>query len=137
MSATMPEEASVSTFARLLRAALVVYWLAMFAASHTPRTPDLLPVEGGDKIVHFSAYGLLALLCALDRQLRGLMSRTSLLRIAGLLAIYGVVDELLQYPIDGRTCDAFDWIADVAGITVGLGLFALQRRLRGRSTTPG
>lgn len=135
MSVPPPNHAAPSRLAGPLRLVLVVYWLGLFTASHIPRTPDVLSFAGGDKIMHFSSYALLAMLCALDRQLRGTLTGSTLPRIAAVLALYGVVDELLQYPIDGRTCDPLDWVADILGISVGLSVFVLLRMLRRKLAT--
>ena len=45
------------------RVALVVYWLALIAATHYPsvRLPEQVP--NSDKIVHFAAFGGLAFVC--------------------------------------------------------------------------
>ena len=42
--------------------------------------------------------------------------------IVALLASYGAFDEVTQ-PIVGRDCDFWDWVADMAGILVGIGCF--------------
>jgi VanZ family protein len=37
-----------------------------------------------------------------------------------IIAVYGVLDELHQQLIPGRSCDINDWIADMIGVSIGL-----------------
>jgi len=43
-------------------------------------------------------------------------------------AVYGVLDEVTQIPV-GRSCDLYDWFADVIGIAVGILAFRYLRPL--------
>jgi VanZ family protein len=116
---------------RLLLAALVVYWLSLFAGTHSPIDPALVG-PGNDKALHFSGYAGLAFLFGLvfvvkfnPFQARNVIDRPQRkLFIAWLLlALYGGFDELTQ-PLFGRMCDFHDWLADLTGIVIGLALAA-------------
>jgi VanZ family protein len=103
---------------------LAVYWLALFAGTHVPLPPELVDLPGGDKTLHFLAYLGLSLLlaAALARTWGGLAPSHYVGMLAG-LALYGVLDELLQIPVN-RSADVADWLADVAGAATGLAAFA-------------
>ena len=79
-----------------------------------------------DKVVHFSAYGVLGASVAWAAQVRGLRG---LLRSAVVVSVFGAADEWHQQFIPNRRMDARDWMADTAGAVAGLSLVtALARR---------
>ena len=110
------------------RRALVGYWLLLFGLTHTPRLPQPPDVEGIDKIGHFIAYGLLAILFLAWLHLRGAAGWRAYGLTLAVLVVYGVLDELLQYPV-GRSTELFDWYADVLGILAGSTMFAVSHFL--------
>jgi VanZ family protein len=103
---------------RVWLAALVVYWTILFVATHWPHWPNDMPMLAGgyvDKILHFAAFGLLALLMVWVVQLHGIRLTTRTLFVLWIvIAVYGMADELLQLPV-GRSCHFYDWLADVVG----------------------
>lgn len=112
---------------------LAVYWLALFAGTHVPLPPELVDLPGGDKTLHFLAYFGLSVLLA--TALAGTRSGLTVSHYAGMLAglaLYGVIDELLQIPVN-RTADAGDWLADLAGAATGLAAFAAVRAVWGKA----
>lgn len=55
--------------------------------------------------------------------------------LMGLGGLYGALDEWHQSFVPGRTPDATDWLADVAGVIAGYSLASLVGRSRaGRAT---
>lgn len=105
----------------LIRAALVVYWIGLFAATHVPTAPQV-DVPGGDKTIHIVGYGILALLLGV------VVPRPfPVVRVLVLLAAYAAFDELTQ-PLVGRKCDLNDWLADVGGSALGLATSAIFRK---------
>jgi VanZ family protein len=118
-------------------ALLVVYWLALFAGTHVPRAPhELLPKNVSDKLLHFTAYGGLALLVCLNWSLRRPFTWRHGLIVLALMAGFGALDEVTQIPV-GRDCDIVDWTADVTGAILGVGAFLLAAsmfRLPGQET---
>lgn len=97
---------------------LVVYWGVLFYATHTPIPPGLLPGQT-DKAIHFTAYGLLAVLMMTLRATRGPFGWYSVIMRWLVLAAYGAFDELTQMLVN-RSCDFVDWLFDVTGVTAGL-----------------
>ncbi|MBM80643.1 MAG: hypothetical protein CMJ78_08630 [Planctomycetaceae bacterium] len=108
--------------------ALVGYWLALFIATHLPEPESLMPKKVSDKWLHFGAYfGLAVLLssfCSVKTN-TSLKTRAYLPAIA--LLLYGIADELLQIPVN-RTCDVMDWLADSAGVVVGVAVTQVARK---------
>ncbi|HHN75411.1 MAG TPA: antibiotic resistance protein VanZ [Acidobacteria bacterium] len=89
---------------------------------------------GSDKIIHALVFGLLAGLWmrALDGWEGGLASR-ALLAICVTTA-WGVLDEIHQAFVPGRTASALDALADLAGAVVVVGW--LTWRASGRAAGP-
>ena len=118
-------------------ACLILYWLALCLATHL-RNP--WPAGGTptypDKLVHFTAYGILAALAVFaligPRSSRG---RGSLVRRAAVIwcavVVYGLLDEFTQ-PLTGRDFEWLDWAADIGGATCGTLLATLWRWRGGR-----
>lgn len=109
------------------RIALPVYWLALIVATHYPqvRLPDEIPQS--DKIVHATAFGVLALLFWMFLKSRRPLNAASVWIAALVLIPYAALDEYLQQFV-GRQTDLADWFADVAGIAVVLIALELRRR---------
>lgn len=107
---------------RLVVAATAGYAALLVFATHYPKPEEL---TGGklppDKLLHFGAYGLLGLLAALVLRSRGrLVGRFAPLLGMG-LAAWCVIDEASQ-PYFGRHADPLDWVYDVLGLAVGIGV---------------
>ena len=84
--------------------------------------------NGMDKVLHFLAYGGLALLLGIWRGPERWMSSFAI------IAVYAVVDELLQIPV-GRSCEVADGVADWLGATAGgLLAWAVSRRFAGKAS---
>lgn len=88
--------------------------------------PDF-DIAWSDKLLHFLVFGLLGLLLA-----RGFYHSTKktfqqkYLLIAIVLAgIYAASDEIHQYWVPGRYSDILDFVADVVGIFIFVGLYKL------------
>jgi VanZ family protein len=103
--------------------ALVGYWLTLVVGTHWPLPPEMFGLGDSDKLVHFWAYGVLALLVCLNWALAREMNWRQWLAIVAILAAFGAVDEITQIPV-GRNCDYRDWLADMAGILAGTATFA-------------
>jgi VanZ family protein len=107
---------------------LLLYWAAMFIATHIPS--DSMPRQsaGLDKVFHFAAYAALAFMAGLLFRSLGQWTWRGALAIFVLGALYAALDEWLQ-PYFQRSADVRDWLADVAGIVCGLIAFYLVERL--------
>jgi VanZ family protein len=96
-----------------------------------------LPTDVSDKTGHIAAYGGLAVLSV--RAVAGGLPCLVALRIAGFaLAIaggYGILDEIHQTFVPGRSGDIADWYADLTGAAIGIGacwlwgIIALRHRV--------
>ena len=113
---------------------LVVAWAAVILLSTSIPGPALPPgPEGSDKLVHFAMYAVLGLLTIRAAFAHGRrQGRTLATTLVG-IAAFAAVDEWHQGSVPGRFPDVADWVADVAGATVGAGsavLFTLRRSAR-------
>jgi len=105
----------------VLAAALVLQLVVLYV----PRVPDVgaVAVPGGDKIVHAAVFGAVTLAA-----LRAGLSPAVVLTFG---VVHAGVSELLQHTVlPARSGDAFDVLADLAGVTLGA-LAAWWLALRG------
>lgn len=119
-------------FARLRQRPLGTWITVMtlgFIATHVPPfqhggpPPDR--IIGADKLFHFVGFaGLSVATMHLLSQRRALLAAAALTFC--FLAVYGVIDEVTQ-PFFYRSKDVHDWLADLLGITFGLGVWYLLR----------
>lgn len=107
---------------------VVIYWVGMFVGTHVPGRP--IPQDDTyslDKLEHLGAFaGLSVLLCILGSAF-GASSWKLFAGVVGLIATYALLDELSQSLVSRRSPEIFDWLADVAGACVGIGLFCAGR----------
>lgn len=103
----------------LLAAVPGVAWLAF--DPHPPPAAD----TGWDKSNHALAFGVMAMLAWAGYP--GPARRP--LQVTAWLMAYGVVIEVVQSRIPGRSGEWPDLIADAAGIALGLAAWGLARRL--------
>lgn len=107
--------------ARLLGGATAAYVLALVFATHYPKPERFLPAAAtSDKLLHFLAYGLLAVLAgaAVAAAGRWTLKQAALLGV-GLMA-FAALDEVTQPFFPPRMAEPFDWVADCIGIAIGL-----------------
>jgi len=115
--------------ATLSKVALGLFWLALIAATHVPVNLDLHAPQGGDKLVHFGAYAVLAFLIATTWQLNaGVLMGRHLFLVWLAAVLFGIVDEVTQTFV-GRDCTLGDWTADALGAATGVLAFVFVRRL--------
>lgn len=72
---------------------------------------------------HFVLFGVLALLLAETLRHRGGWTRQSLLAVLGLTTAWGIVDELHQSGVSGRSADAADVCVDFLGAVAAMALW--------------
>ncbi len=107
---------------------LVVYWLALLIGTHLPQETPLVPVVRSDKLAHLTAFAVLAWLLAATWQFSaGRLSAAHLRWLWIAIAIYAVADEWTQQFV-GRQASAADWLADMAGVLIGLAWFRWRNR---------
>ncbi len=112
---------------RTWQIALAAYWMALFVGTHIPINVPLLPSDGGDKLLHFAAFALLATLLATTWQLAaGHLTARHLVVVWIVVVLYAAFDEWSQTPV-GRDASFWDWTADALGALFALVLFAWVR----------
>jgi len=90
---------------------------------------DVVPNESlNDKVEHVVAFFVLALGLLLFWEL-------SVLRAGVVLAVYGIAIELLQLKMPDRHGSVMDFMADIAGMAIGLVLFRIIEFIRRGSRT--
>ena len=89
----------------------------LWPINQPPPTPD-----GTDKIVHLIAFAALAFPLART-------GRFGLVPVFVSASAFGGIIEFIQ-PSFKRSADMQDWIADIAGVGLGIALGLLYRRLR-------
>jgi VanZ family protein len=112
---------------RLLWPVTSVYWLTLFILTHIPQE-HLPTVPLGDKTEHLIAYaGLASLLFFSFRRasrVRKVEATTLLICIC-----YGAIDEWIQaIPIINRSCELYDWFADVTGAALAVAILSMLVR---------
>lgn len=110
------------------------YWFSLFVVMHVPiRGPAPRVVPHGDKIIHFTAYCLLAWLGGRHLLATRRSGSVAVLFVwAAAYTAYAMADEWLQSFV-GRTMSLGDWFADLLGIAVATVVLALRRRPSGLS----
>lgn len=95
--------------------------------------PNILQVNGLDKVEHITAYGTIAafFLLSLKRPVRPVL----LLMGLAALAVIGALDETTQ-PLVHRTCDLRDFISDLTGIAIPCVVFLIVRLSGFRAAPP-
>jgi len=112
----------------------VIVWACVILVSTSiPSVPVPPGPPGLDKVGHFVMYAVLGLL-AIRATWTGRSSvRSMALTLAG-VAAFAAIDEWHQGFLPPRQPEVADWVADVAGATVGIGsmaaLFTLRRSAR-------
>lgn len=115
---------------------LLIYWAALATGTHVPAYV-IGPAGYNDKVAHFFGYFGLAFLMCLTWATHRVFRLRSALVIWGVVIVYGMVDELLQIPVPGRTGEVMDWIADASGAFLGILVFSLVLAIIPRRTPPG
>jgi hypothetical protein len=113
------------THGALSRGVFAVAVLVSLAVLFAPGGDVPSAPPGVDKLVHGSLFAVLAF--------TGRWAGVGRSVLAGLLVLYGAVSELIQgIPVLDRDPAVGDWVADVAGVLLGLLAWAaLERRARG------
>lgn len=107
--------------------ALLLYWPAIFIATHIPRIPQWVgQVPVSDKTLHFLAYLFLVFLLwfAINPNRKVSWRKPAAWWILFAVVWYGVMDEWLQMYV-GRCADVRDFFADLAGAVTGLVLLTI------------
>jgi len=106
----------------LVYAPLVVYWLILFVATTLPAAS--MPSFGVvDKVNHLSAYFILAILLFLtllfQQKIPFAKNRVAAYALI-ICSLYGMLDEVHQIFIPGRSAEFLDFLADACGALLGV-----------------
>lgn len=115
----------------LINIPLIIYWIILFILTTLPGQMAVT-LDVSDKIEHFGAYGLLSVflylnLCFQNKfEILKKFPGTFTLLIA---SFYGLLDELHQLLVPGRSADVLDWLADFLGSVLAVLIikFLLER----------
>jgi VanZ family protein len=100
-----------------------IWAFVILMVSSIPRlAPPPLGLTFTDKIAHFSEYLVLGVLSLHAFFKSGYGGRNSFRAAFVICAAYGMLDELHQYLIPGRTVEILDMIANISGSLAGAGL---------------
>jgi len=138
---TLVQRLAQRRLALLCRLALAIYLPALVLATHMPPKHLrrlALPIPISDKLAHFTAYAILAVLVVMValsfsavRRMRPAGWATLALGGMFILGCLGLCDEWTQ-PALGRQFDWLDWAADLGGIATAAGLAALYVAVKPR-----
>ncbi|MFA5238687.1 MAG: VanZ family protein [Phycisphaerae bacterium] len=104
---------------------LLVYWPGVFIIAHVPIPRLVYKAQVSDKSLHFLVYLILTFLLwfTISPNKKVNWRKAAAWWVLFVVVWYGVVDEVLQSYV-GRSCDAKDFLADLAGTLTGLILFS-------------
>lgn len=88
-------------------------------------------IIGFDKVAHISAflaYGLCVQFAYNGLSENPLKNKIILYTIL-ISALFGASDEIHQYFVPGRTCDIFDFLADITGASISLLLISTNKKI--------
>jgi VanZ family protein len=101
----------------LINLPLIIYWIILFVLTSLP-TGMAITTDISDKINHFGAYGLLSVLLYLNLYFQDrikLFNRYPATFTLLIASIYGMLDEIHQMYVPGRSAEFLDWLADFSG----------------------
>ena len=131
MTTTLTDPSSRAVAARCLCLAVAgAIVFELFTMSLRPAAAGLVAAPW-DKLAHFAVYSAIA---ALLWVAAGGRMRVALLFVVVAL---GLLDELHQANVPGRTADAMDFLADSCAAAATIGLLALTKRGPGKATRKG
>ena len=105
-------------FFRLL-APLIIITITILSSQST--LPGVHVFYGIDKLLHFAAYTVLAAAIGLWFSKESWLKHPlrNFLICAAIASGYGVLDEIHQYFVPGRSSEIWDWVADILGAAAG------------------
>ncbi|MFA5405520.1 MAG: VanZ family protein [Ignavibacteria bacterium] len=111
---------------------VVIICLGIFVESSFPtESYPKIDFELTDKIVHFGIYFVLfmAFYFSFNNQTKYLLLyKYSLFSALIFTVLYGASDEFHQYFVPGRSCEFYDWLADIFGAIFGIVLILINKK---------
>jgi VanZ family protein len=121
--ASTPEKRRVQRYITLAYLAFVVY-VSLAPGQRVPSILDWSSLIGPDKIAHFGAYAIFAVLLSLSIEI-GSPGKRIVVAVIG-AALFGGLMELLQAIMGiGRTFDLIDMVANLIGAILGGVLYGI------------
>lgn len=90
-------------------------------------TPPSLGFTWQDKLEHFGAYSIFGVAVAYGNIRSG--KKNALLIAVIFCSIFGMLDEIHQYWIPGRSMDPYDWVADTLGALIGAAVLIASKKI--------
>lgn len=97
---------------------LIIYWAILFILTSLPTGLAIETRDVSDKLLHFGAYGLLSLLLFLNLHFQNkfqLLKKYPAILTVLIASFYGLLDEIHQMFVPGRSAEFLDWMADFSG----------------------
>jgi VanZ family protein len=101
---------------------LIFYWIILFTLTTLP-AQSVPSVGVSDKLEHLLAYFVLSILLYLTllfQKKSVLLKNYAMLFTALIVFAYGIIDEVHQLMIPGRSCELLDFLADMIGGIIGI-----------------
>jgi len=112
---------------KLIISSLVIYWVALFILAHIPIPQLVRKADVSDKGLHLLAYMILTFLLAsaINPYKKVNWRKATVWWVLLIIVCYGVIDEVLQGYVAGRSCDIRDFFANLVGTLTGLILLSV------------
>ena len=97
---------------------LIIYWIILFTLTSLPTGLAIETKDISDKFLHFGAYGLLSVLLYLNLYFQDkieVLNKFPATFTVLIASIYGLLDEIHQMFVPGRSAEFLDWLADFSG----------------------
>lgn len=101
---------------------LIFYWILLFTLTTLP-TESVPSVGVNDKLEHLLAYFGLSFLLYLTLHFQKksiILKKYAVLFTFLVIFVYGIMDEVHQLLIPGRSCELLDFLADLLGGVIGI-----------------
>jgi VanZ family protein len=103
---------------------IIVLILTGMPGNDIPKLPHFWDLLQPDKIVHIGMFGLLFLLLASGSFYKGgkvpISKKLIYIYLFITIALGGIIELLQKWVFIGRSCDIYDWIADIIGVLLAL-----------------
>ncbi|MBU1259564.1 MAG: VanZ family protein [Planctomycetes bacterium] len=107
---------------------LIFYWVGIFFATHIPVPGWTRKMGVSDKTMHFAAYLVLMLLLwlSVSFEKKADWKKIRPWLLMGIVAVYGLFDEVSQYFIEGRSADLYDLLGNFLGAAIAMILVTIM-----------
>lgn len=107
----------------LVHLPLITYWIILFILTSLPTGFVIETKDISDKFLHFGAYGLLSVLLYVNLYFQDkieVLNKFPATFTVLIASIYGLLDEIHQMFVPGRSAEFLDWLADFSGSLVAV-----------------